>query len=102
MRVLNEQTKTKQSLMIRLLSDNYECWCTCKAYKEITLQMSTGDHGVHKAIGLWVDCQTEDGLKNRVLVEHINNPDTDEMIGLCYWDNGDYRDEYFESEKNSY
>jgi len=45
-----------QATIVRLKSDNYDCYVSESAYNEICLQMSTGDHATHRAKVVTVDC----------------------------------------------
>jgi len=42
--------------VIRLKSDNYNCYVSIDAYKAITLEMSTGDYGSHQSREIEVSC----------------------------------------------
>ena len=37
------------NIVVRLKSDNYDCYVSAAAYQEIRLQMSTGVHATHRA-----------------------------------------------------
>ena len=51
------------NIVYRLKSDNYNCWVSLEAYKEIILQMSTGDYCTHKAKAFKVNSNTLENIK---------------------------------------
>ena len=46
-------------------SDNFEGLCTKEFYQELTLSMSSGDHGAHKVKRIYVTPQEADILRIR-------------------------------------
>ncbi len=76
--------------VIRLFSDNFEgSLLTFEAYKEVRLQMSTGDFHTHKAIQL----EIEDGIDAEVL-------DVSDLFDPEFYDpNYDPEADHFETPK---
>jgi len=49
--------------VIRLKSDNYNCYVSPEVYREITLTMSSGDYGAHKAREIEVSSNTLENIR---------------------------------------
>lgn len=49
--------------IIRLKSDNFDCFVSLEAYRVIRLQMSSGDFGAHRARSIEVSPETMERLR---------------------------------------
>lgn len=63
MREFNYDIFESQVKLIRIKSDNYDCYLDQKSYQDIILTMSTGDYATHKAIIVHVGTHRLDELK---------------------------------------
>jgi hypothetical protein len=72
--------------IIRVKSDNVNAYMSVEAYRELTLQMSSGDFGSHKSRAILVSNETLQDLK----FHRPKGPGyIDYMSGLFYFCSGD-------------
>jgi hypothetical protein len=87
--MLNQNKTT----VIRLKSDNYDCYVSVDAYKSIRLEMSSGDFGSHKTRFLEVDGNQLEKIKSTALgfLDLVMLGDKD-CTELLYWSFHQYGD----------
>ncbi len=55
---MNNVYQLHKVVVYRLKSDNYDCYVCPRTYRAITLTMSTGDYGAHRAKRIELDGDT--------------------------------------------
>jgi hypothetical protein len=77
-------------IIYRLISDNYDCYVSESAYREITLQMRSGDYGSHAALRLEIwsseiyeDLRWHSGVG---LIDLISDPTGDDPTVWHHYD----------------
>lgn len=87
MKTLNNETPWNDRELIRVKSDNYDCWFTKEAYYYLTLIMSSGDYGSHKAYRIFGDESTLERCKGKFPVVECCWDDevNDYTGGFWFW-----------------
>jgi hypothetical protein len=77
--------------LIRLKSDNYDCYVAPEVYEDITLTMSSGDYGAHIAKVVFVDSNQLEDIrwhKGIGLIDkgtEIDDMDQNEPLEVVYY-----------------
>lgn len=77
---INSLMDEKCITVIRLKSDNFDCYVSEYAYKDISLQMSSGDYGSHRARYVLVSPNQLENIKYNSKMGYV-----DKTEDQCFW-----------------
>lgn len=94
----------KQIKVIRIKSDNYNTYMSIPAYKEATLQMSTGDHATHQHKELMVTPDQLEDLKFEstlgfIDLAYLEDSECDDLYWF-YFQDGTFYTEHINGEES--
>ena len=72
--------------IVRLKSDNFDCYMSLNAYHELRLEMSSGDFGVHKTRLITVSPETLETIKYHKKPGFIDLVNVDGEVRWFFYD----------------